>query len=321
MPCAGLETSAGTAGVIAMRVLVTGAAGFLGRAVVARLSADGHEVVAMVRRPDDPLAGAADQVVADLCEPDGLGAALAGVEAVCHLAAVTRARESVADPVRYWRVNAVGTVNLLAALAAGPGRRMVVASTCAVYDLAADPVAITEESAERPMTPYGTSKLAADRAVADAAVAGLVGAVSLRALNISGAAAGRGDRDQARLVPQVVAAARQEGRRLTVNGDGSARRDFVHVEDVADAFALALGACEPGRWRAYNLGSGSAVAVREVIARAGCLVGRELPVDHRPARPEPHSVAADSGRIRSELGWTAGRSTLDRILRDALDAG
>lgn len=304
-----------------MRVLVTGATGFLGHAVVGRLAAAGHEVVAMVRRPDVKVPGAAEHVVADVCQPDTLHAAVADVEGVCHLAALTRARESVADPVRFWQVNAVGTVNLLAAMTShGLPLRLVVASTCALYDFGAGAEAITEDAPERPATPYAATKQAADGAVADAAAAGLVGAVSLRALNLGGASAGHGDGDEARLIPQVVAAARDEGRRLGVNGDGSARRDFLHVEDAADAFALALDACEPGRWRAYNIGSGHPVSVREVIEEAGRLIGRPLPVDHGPSKPEPHTVAADSSRIRRELSWTPTRSSLTRILRDALDA-
>lgn len=307
-----------------MRVLVTGATGFLGRAVVRRLAASGHEPVAMVRRAGLTVPGAADHLVGDVCEPDQLADAALGADGVCHLAALTRPRESLADPVGYWRVNAGGTVNLLAALVA-PARpaaqvRLVVASTCAVYDFGCDGRVITESTPERPMSPYGHSKLAADRAVADVAQAGLLGAVSLRALNIGGASAGHGDGDHTRLIPQVVATARDPARRLRINGDGSARRDFLHVDDAADAFVTALDACRPGAWRVYNIGSGSPSSVREVVAEAGRAAGRALPVDFGPPQPEPQLVAADSSRIRAELGWAPTRSTLARILGDALAA-
>jgi len=305
-----------------MRVLVTGASGFLGRVVVRRLEMAGHHVVAMVRCADVKVSGAADHVVGDVCRPDTLAEAVRDVGGVCHLAALTRARESIGDPVRYWQVNAIGTVNLLAALCAGAAtpRRLVLASTCAVYDLGDGAEAVSESVVERPMTPYGTSKLAADRAAADVARAGLLGAISVRALNIGGASDGRGDGDDTRLIPQVVATARDESRRLRINGDGSARRDFLHVEDAADAFVLALEACESGVWRAYNIGSGSPSSVRDVITEAGRILGRELPVDFGPAQSEPLIIAADSSRIRDELSWTPTRSTLSQVLTDALDA-
>ena len=113
--------------------------------------------------------------------------------------------------------------------------RLVVASTCAVYgERVAQP--ITEQALAQPTNPYGTSKLAADRAVADVAATGTIGAISLRAFNIAGASPGRPDDDESRLIPKIVAVAQGRAAELVVNGDGSVVRDYVHVADMADAF-------------------------------------------------------------------------------------
>ncbi len=305
-----------------MRVLVTGATGFVGYAVADRLKDAGHAVRALTRSPR-PLPPGVQRVPGDLHDPAAVRAAVAdGVDAACHLAALTRVRESRADPLGYWRTNVGGTITLLEALTARAGEppRLVVASTCAVYGEApARP--IDETAALAPTNPYGSSKLAADRAVADVAATGALGAVSLRAFTIAGALPGHPDRDETRLIPRLVAVAQGRAPRLTVNGDGSVVRDYVHVLDMADAFLRALDACRPGTWTAYNVGSGRHSTIADVVATAEALLGRALPVVHRPPAAEPATLLADAGRIRADLGWHPQRSDLARILGDALAAG
>ncbi len=299
---------------------MTGASGFLGHAVVAELADRGHEVVALVRpgRPVPP--GAEDAVVGDVRDIDSLRSPVSAVEAVCHLAALVRVRESLADPLRYWRTNTGGTLALLTALAeaaaAGRPRRLVLASTCAVYGVP-ERQPIDEAAPEAPVNAYGGSKLAGDRAAADLAATGLVGAISLRSFNLAGAARGRPDPDPSRLVPAVLAARAGGTSALTLNGDGSSVRDFVHVEDMADAFALAVAACAPGRWRAYTVGSGRRSSVRDVVDTASRVTRGAVPLTYRSAEPEPPELLADHSRITEELGWEPGRSDLPRILRDA----
>ncbi|MCA1671642.1 MAG: GDP-mannose 4,6-dehydratase, partial [Actinobacteria bacterium] len=241
------------------------------------------------------------------------------VDGVCHLAGRTQVRESRDDPVGYWRANVGGTLTLLNALSAASATRLVLASTGGVYgEQAAQP--IDETSALRPGSPYGNSKLAADQASADLAATGAIGAVSLRAFNIAGALPGHSDRDQTRLIPRLLAVQQERAPELVVNGDGSAVRDFVHVADMATAFVLALHACQPGTWRTYNVGSGRASTVREVISIVESVTGRPVTRRHAQAAPEPHKLLADSTLIRAELGWKPHRSSLDEIITDAWTA-
>src|SRR5262245_12380900 len=154
-----------------VRVLVTGANGYLGRATVAALGAAGHEPIALVRTTY-PTCGVAMRT-ADLLDESALRQALSGVDAVCHLAGLTRARQSFVDPLTYFRVNAGGTVNLLSAMATCGVPRIVFASTASIYGTP-DRQPMTELTPDAPPHPYAASKLAAEYAIrAQASAAGL----------------------------------------------------------------------------------------------------------------------------------------------------
>jgi UDP-glucose 4-epimerase len=299
-----------------MRVLVTGAAGFVGYAVAALLVDHGHEVMGLTRAGTSALPQGVARLEGDLRRPETLPRALAEVDGVCHLAGLTKVRQSRASPVDYWRTNLGGTLALLDALASGRGGRLVLASTCAVYGEQADQP-ISERAALAPSSPYGTSKLAADQAASDLAATGAIGAISLRAVNVAGALPGHPDRDTTRLIPQLLAVQQGRAPELVINGDGTAIRDFVHLADMATAFVLALHACQPGDWRAYNVGSGHASTVHEVITTAETVTGRSVPRRHVAAAHEPATLCADSTRIRSELGWRPEKSTLAEIISEA----
>lgn len=303
-----------------MKVLVTGASGFVGYAVAALLVKQGHEVTGLTRSDSSVLPPGVHRIRGDLTQPQTLPNAIADVDGVCHLAGRTRVRESRHDPLGYWRTNVGGTLILLDALAtAASGTRLVLASTCGVYGAQATQP-IGETSALRPSSPYGTSKLAADHATADLAATGAIGAISLRAFNIAGGIPGHADRDQTRLIPRVLAAQQGRAPELVLNGDGSAVRDFVHVTDMAAAFVLALQACEPGTWHAYNVGSGRANTVGEVVSTVEAVTKRPVARRHAPAADEPHTLLADSTRIRTDLGWQPHRSSLSEIITDAWTA-
>lgn len=304
-----------------MRVLVTGAAGFAGTAVTKCLLAAGHQVAALVHnaRPD----GIDDLRAGDILNAASLGAAVADVDAVCHLAALTRVRESFTDPVTYFEHNATGTVNLLRALDAeyartGKAVRLVLASTGAVYG-APDRQPIREEETPAPTNPYGASKLAAEHAADYHARTGRIGSVTLRAFNISGAVNGRGDTDTSRIIPKALAVAAGRFPCLHVNGDGKALRDYLHVEDFGHACTLAIEACAPGSSQTYNL-SGTAASVRDVIAAAEQVTRRPIPVSWGSPAPEPPVLLADSARIQAALGWTPRFPDLATIIADAWHA-
>lgn len=301
-----------------MRVAVTGAGGFVGYAVAAALVERGHDVRGLVRGSPELPAGVEPRR-ADLS--GSLTDDLAGADAVCHLAALGRVRDSRADPIGYWRTNLGGTLAVLEALMASSHRptRLVLASTASVYG-EPDTQPITEDASTAPAHPYGASKLAADLAAQGVAETGALGAISLRAFNIAGAWNNHGDTDTTRLIPRALAAAANRGPELIVNGDGSAVRDFVHVRDMADAFVRAVDTCTPGRWAAYNIGSGQRTSVQDVIATAEEITGRRIAVHHRDAAPEPAELLADSTRAHEDLGWKPEHSSLREILRDAWTA-
>ena len=299
-----------------MRVLVTGAAGFVGYAVAALLVEQGHEVTGLTRSGVSALPQGVQRLEGDLRTPETLPRVIAEVEGVCHLAGLTKVRESRIAPVDYWRTNLGGTLAILDELASAHAGRVVLASTCTVYgEQAKQP--ISETAAVAPGNPYATSKLAADQAAGDLAATGAIGAISLRAFNVAGALPGHTDRDTTRLIPQLLAVQQGQAPELVINGDGTAVRDFVHVADMATAFALALGACEPGTWRAYNVGSGHPSTVHDVIATTEIVTGRPVLRRHTTAAHEPAALLADSTRIRSELGWRPRRSSLPEIIADA----
>lgn len=303
-----------------MRVLVTGAAGFLGHAVTAALARHGHQPVAFLRPGRRTPPGAVAVRRGDVLAPAAVRAAVTGIDGVCHLAARTRVRDSLTDPLPYWQTNVVGTLNLLDALAERDRPvSLILASTAGVYGTP-EHQPITEDAPTLPQGPYGAGKLAADQAAANVAATGALGAISLRAFNVAGAAGGMADPDRTRLIPKVLAVQAGLAPEVVINGDGSAVRDFVHVLDMAEAFVLALGACVSGQWRAYNVGSGHRTRVLDVLRAAEDVTGRRVPVRHRPPANEPPILLADSTRIRHDLGWTPRNSDLMTILTDGWNA-
>ncbi|MBL7495532.1 UDP-glucose 4-epimerase [Frankia sp. CNm7] len=310
------------------RVLVTGAGGFIGGVLADLLAARGHRVTALVRghgpvRGGHALAGDVEVVTADLLDPRSLAAARVdrGFDAVCHLAALTRVRQSRDEPLRYFETNVTGTINLLAALdrgfdASGRAPTVVLGSTAAVYG---DPDAgpIPESRPPDPRHPYGASKLAAEQVIAHQAATGRIGAVVLRSFNVAGAAPGHVDRDATRIIPAALRVAAGEADAFRINGDGASLREYVHVDDVAAAYALALEATRPGDRRVYNVGSGTGVSVNDVLAAVERVTGRPVRRVSGPPVAEPRALVVDSHRIRAELGWEPRRSALDRIITDA----
>lgn len=306
-----------------MRVLVTGALGFTGQAVTRHLLDRGHQVVALTSssHPSAPVPPGAQLARADLRDRAATAHVVSSgrFDGVCHLAALTKVRESLGDPIGYFDVNVTGTLNLLAALDAearrtGHAPRLVFSSTGAVYGMRDG--TLSESEPAQPANPYGASKLAAEQAIAFQAATGRLGVVTLRCFNIAGAVAGIADTDLTRIIPKTLAVAAGTARRLQINGDGSAMREYTHVLDVAEAFGLALEAAAAGEHQVLNVGSGQGIALAEIVDTARRITGRPIPADHQPPKPEAQILMADSTRIRTELGWRPHRSSLDQILRD-----
>ena len=304
-----------------MRVLVTGATGFIGRAVVRQLTTAGHSVVGFARtsRPCS-----CELRTGDILDQAALGHAVEDVDAVCHLAALIQVRESFEEPVRYFRVNVTGTLNLLDAMNAEAQRsghrlRLVFASTGAVYGTP-EKQPITEAQEPAPSSPYGASKLAAETAVGYQAALGTLSAITLRTFNVAGAVDGHSDPDTTRIIPRALLVAAGQADRFNVNGDGSAIREYTHIGDLACAYAAALDVTASAGHRIYNVGSGVGVSVREVIEVTERITGRPVPVHWGPPAREPRELRADSSRIKTDLGWQPSRSSLETIVADAWQA-
>jgi UDP-glucose 4-epimerase len=296
-----------------MRVLVTGAAGYIGGSVVRALAAGGHQPVALIHHQRGALPADVEVRHADILAEQSLLPALDNVDAVCHLAGLTSGRESFAQPVEYFRRNVSGTLAILDAMAAAGARRLVFASTAAAYGTP-EQQPMNEELPDNPPNPYAASKVAAEAAIGWQARAFDLSATVLRIFN----AAGGRDPDSTRIVPRVLAAAAGVTPQLDVNGDGTVVRDYLHVDDVGEAFLAALDhAAEPGCLRRYNIGSGRGTSVLDVVAAAERVTGLSIKVIHRPAVNEPAALVCDPARAAAELGWKPRRTNLDDIARDA----
>ncbi len=312
-----------------MKLLVTGGAGYIGSVVAAQLLAEGHEVTVL----DDLSTGHEDAVpdgaklaAVSLLDPDALATTLGeGYDGVLHFAAKSLVAESVARPELYYRNNVCGTLNLLDAMRAAGVRRLVFSSTAAVYG-EPERTPIPETDPTLPTNPYGNSKLAIDRLIADESAAHGLAAVSLRYFNVAGASGRYGERHttETHIIPIVLQVAAGERESVQLFGtdypteDGTAVRDYIHVEDLSQAHLLALDAVTPQSHAIYNLGNGAGFSVRQVIEVARGVTGHPIPVVEAPRRAgDPAVLVASSAKIRDELGWTPSKAGLEAMVGDA----
>jgi UDP-glucose 4-epimerase len=308
-----------------MKLLVTGGAGYVGSIVAQQLVGDGHEVVVLddlSRGHRQAVPEGARFIEATLMDEIRTREVLReGFDGVIHFAALSLVAESVAHPERYHRTNIVGALNLLDAMRDAGVTRLVFSSTAATYG-EPESVPIREDSPAAPVNAYGRSKLAIDNILADESRAHGLGAASLRYFNVAGASGRLGeDHDpETHLIPLVLRAAAGRDEHVKVFGtdyptrDGTAVRDYIHVEDLGRAHTLALTATRPGRHRIYNLGTGDGYTVKEVIDTARRVTGRDVPAVEEPRRAgDPAALVAASDRIRGELGWQPEKSLEDMI--------
>jgi UDP-glucose-4-epimerase GalE len=250
-----------------------------------------------------------------------------GAEAVMHFAARLSVGESVRDPLGYYRTNVIGTLTLLEAMVGAGISRFVFSSTAATFG-EPERLPIDERHPQRPINPYGESKLAIERALryVDAALG--LKSVALRYFNAAGAdpagLIGEDHDPELHLIPLTIRAV-QGGAPLTVFGDdyptpdGTCVRDFIHVTDLAEAHVLALRALEGGAASsAYNLGNGDGVSVKALIESVERVGGRRVPHVIGPRRAgDPARLVASSQRARNQLGWRPRLDRLDQIVETA----
>jgi len=314
-----------------MPVLVIGGAGYIGSHAVRGLTQAGHDVWVF----DDLSQGHAESVPAgrlirgELADRAALEAALRDhkIDAVMHFAAFASVPESVAEPAKYYQNNFVGTLNLLDAMRAAGVRRIVFSSTAAVYGVP-EVVPIPEETLKQPINPYGFTKLAIEYALADYARAYGLGYAVLRYFNACGASEdatiGEDHTPETHLIPIILQVALGQRESLSVFGtdyptpDGTCIRDYIHVEDLADAHIRVLERIEPGRGLTYNVGTGVGMSVREVVEAARRVTGHPIPVVEHPRRPgDPPALVASSNAIQRDLGWSPRFKEIEAIVASA----
>lgn len=315
-----------------MTVLLCGGAGYIGSHVNKELSAHGIETVVF----DNLVYGHREAVQwgqffrGDLSRESDIEDVFSRyrIDAVMHFAAYAYVGESMENPEKYYLNNVAATLNLLKTMRAHNCLRIIFSSTCATYGIPAR-VPITEELPQRPVNPYGASKLMVERIFRDYHQAYGLGFEALRYFNAAGAdpdgAIGESHHPETHLIPLTLDAAAGKRENIQVFGtdydtpDGTCVRDYIHVTDLARAHCLALEyLMDGGESCFFNLGNERGASVNEVIASVKKVTGRTFPVIHKPRRPgDPAVLVANSEKIRRTLGWEAMYPEIDEIVRHA----
>jgi UDP-glucose-4-epimerase GalE len=314
------------------RVLVTGGAGYIGSHACKALARAGYLPVAYdnLSQGHRELVRWGPLVVGDLGDGRALDDAFRRYRpvAVMHFAARADVGESVRDPALYYRTNVAGTVTLLETMRAHAVLRIVHSSTCATYGLPRV-LPITEDMPQRPVNPYGRSKLMVEGMLRDFEAAYGLGWTALRYFNACGAdpegEAGEMHDPEGHLIPRALMAAAGELPHLDLFGDdyptpdGTCIRDYVHVADLAEMHVRALERVLAGRPSvALNLGTGKGHSVSEVVAAVERVTGLSVPLRVVPRRPgDPPVLVADPALARSMLGCAARYQDLDEIVATA----
>src|SRR5260221_586508 len=310
-----------------MNLLVTGGAGYIGSICVEQLLEAGHAVTVFDnlteghRQAVDPRA---KLIVGDLQQRADIDGALetARPEAVMHFAANALVGESMENPSKYFRNNVYGGLNLLDAMLAAGCKRFVFSSTCATFG-PPDRLPIDETLPQRPINPYGESKLMFEKVLRWYDEIHGLKFVALRYFNAAGATEKYGEdhRIETHLIPNVLKVALGQKDHVEMYGtdyetpDGTCVRDYIHIVDLAQAHILALGTKESAF---YNLGTGGGTSVREVIATCEKVTGKPIKVVAKPRRPgDPARLIAGSEKVQGGLGWAPKFESIQRIVESA----
>lgn len=314
-----------------MRILVTGGAGYIGSHVCKALSKQGFLPVTL-----DNLSMGHEWAVkwgpfykGDLQNPDLVTEILIKekIDAVMHFAALAYVGESHQQPLKYYENNVLGTRQLLDAMKTAGVTRIVFSSTCATYGVPSE-MPISENCAQNPISPYGTSKLFVERILKDCVASQKLSSVALRYFNAAGADPevdiGEDHHPETHLIPLVLDAAFGRRPHISVFGedyptpDGTCIRDYIHVHDLAEAHIKALMQLKAPGFEAYNLGTGLGSSVREVISAVEKVTELKVPQQSAPRRPgDPPMLVSAGGLASARLNWTPRMSDLETIVSTA----
>lgn len=315
-------------------ILVTGGAGYIGSHCVLALLKNGFDVKIFDnlstghKETADQLAqyGNVEFVEGDLTDTDDLNRVFAknDIDAVIHFAAFSQVGESMTDPAKYYRNNVYGTLNLLDAMLAHQVTKIVFSSTAATYG---EPVyiPIDEKHPQNPINTYGRTKLMIENIMDDYDRAYGLNSVRLRYFNVAGADSetrvGEWHEPETHLIPNILKSVFSGGKTFQMFGtdyetrDGTCVRDYINVEDLADAHILALKyLLNGGKTNFFNLGTNEGNTVKEVFGACENITQKSIPVDVKPRRAgDPASLVADNTKAKEMLGWNPGKSLEDSI--------
>jgi UDP-glucose 4-epimerase len=317
---------------MARHILVTGGAGYIGAHACKALQRAGFVPVTF----DNLSTGWRDAVrfgpleLGDLIDRARLDEVFDRYrpEAVMHFAALSLVGDAMRDPGRYWRQNVNGALNLIEAALAAGCRNFVFSSTCATYG-DQDGVLLDEDSPQQPLNAYGKSKLAIEQMLGDFGASHGLQSVIFRYFNVAGAdpegEVGEFHRPETHLIPLMLDAVDGKRAALTVFGtdyptpDGTCIRDYVHVCDLVDAHVLGLDWLAQGKGsNVFCLGTGTGFSVREVVAQAGLVTNRAVPVIYGARRAgDAVRLVSGSARAHRDLGWRPKRSDMATMIADA----
>ncbi|MBM3845508.1 MAG: UDP-glucose 4-epimerase GalE [Verrucomicrobia bacterium] len=311
-----------------MNVLITGGAGYIGAICAEIFTRAGHGVSAYDNLSEGHRAALPPGVrlfEGDILDASAFRRALESSrpDVVAHLAASALVGESMQDPAKYFRNNVSGTQAVLQACVESGVRRVIFSSSCATYGIPVGEQIITETTPQDPINPYGESKRMCERMLDwHRRIHGLE-FVAFRFFNAAGATQERGEHHhvETHLIPNVLRVAAGTLERCDVLGgdyptsDGTCQRDYIHVEDLAEAFKIALSSQALGF---FNLGNDTPFSVLEVIRTAERVTGKKIETRMLPRRPgDPPRLVASSARARAELGWRPRHTSLEKIIESA----
>lgn len=321
-----------------MAILVMGGDGYVGSQCVLALLDSGYDVIILDNHSSghseisEHFSGLGtdgkllENITGDLRFPETLGPCFRKerIDAVMHFAASSQVEESMRDPAKYYANNVTGTLNLLGAMMENGVWKMVYSSSAATYG---NPkyTPIDELHPQEPINPYGRTKLFVEKILGDYDTAYGLRSVSLRYFNVAGADSkgrtGEWHDPESHLIPNIIKSSFGDGKEFRLFGtdydtrDGTCIRDYVNVEDLADAHVLALKyLIEGGRTDCFNLGTATGSTVREVFSECEKVIGKKIPLKETARRPgDPAVLVADSMKAKKVLGWEPKHTLADSI--------
>lgn len=313
-------------------VLITGGAGYIGSHANLYFNEKGEETVVLdnLSRGHKECVICGKFIKGDIFDSELLDKIFTEhkIDAVLHFAAFAYVGESVEKPAIYYRNNVAGTVNLLDAMVRHGVKNIVFSSTCATYGVP-DKMPITEDAEQKPINPYGESKLMVERIISDYALSYGLHYCVFRYFNAAGADSkgriGEWHEPETHIIPRILDAAASLRDGISIFGtdyptrDGTCIRDYIHVTDLADAHYRAYKHLLSGGESAFlNLGTGEGVSIRELVKTVEQITGRKVKVSEAQRRPgDPPELVGGGKKAKAVLDWEAKRSDIETVIRDA----